>query len=122
MLYNGYSVPGSLSWVFALILFSLFNNFINILLNGKDWVVWLIAGLVAAAAALDYYQFISLSALSGKVMMLFYHHWWLIVMPMGLVVTGFAITKKFIKKNFYLDRGLEMKKRSSKDRKYPLPQ
>lgn len=114
LLYNGYSVPGSLSWVFALILFSLCNNFINILLNGKDWVVWLIAGLVAAAATLDYYKFISLSALSGKVMMLFYHHWWLIVAPMGLVVTGFAITKKFIKNNFYLDRGLEMKKEVAK--------
>ena len=110
LLYNGHSVSGSIAWVFALILFGLCNNFINILLNGKDWVAWLIAGVVAITGGLDYYGIISLSQLSGKVMMLFYHHWWLIVVPILLLVAGFAVTKQFIKKNFYLDRGLEMKK------------
>lgn len=110
LLSNGHSVNGSIAWVFALILFGLCNNFLNILLNGKDWVVWLIAGVVAIAGGLDYYGIISISHLSGKMMMLFYHHWWLIVVPILLLVTGFAITKQFIKKNFYLDRGLEMKK------------
>ncbi|KFC24370.1 DUF5687 family protein [Chryseobacterium sp. FH1] len=110
LLYNDYSILGSFAWVFTVIILSCCSNFLNILLNGKDIVVWIIGILLVTLGGLDYYKIISLSSLSEVVFMAFYNHWWLILIPIALMITGFLIVKKFIKENFYLDKSLEMKK------------
>jgi hypothetical protein len=114
LLYNGHSVAGSFAWIFAIIILSFFNNFLNILLNGKDAVVWILGVVLVTFAGLDYYKIISLSSFSELVFIKFYHHWWTIIIPIILMLTGFFIVKKFIKENFYLDKGLEMKQEVGK--------
>jgi len=109
LLYNGYPFAGSFAWVFAIIFISFCNNFINILLNGKDAVVWIIGALLLTSIGLDYYKIISLSSLSGSVFIKFYQNWWLLVVPILILAVLFFTVKKFIKANFYLDKGLEMK-------------
>ncbi len=114
LLYNGCSVAGSFAWIFALIILSFCSNFLNILLNGKDLVVWIIGVLLITFVGLDYYKIISLSSLSESLFIKFYHHWWLIIVPVILLIIGFFIVKKFIRENFYLDKGLEMKQEVGK--------
>lgn len=114
LLYNGHSVAGSFAWIFAIIILSFCSNFVNILLNGKDVVVWIIGAVLIAFAGLDYYKIISLSSFSESIFTKFYNHWWLIIIPIILMLIGFFIVKKFIKENFYLDKGLEMKQEVGK--------
>lgn len=114
LLYNDYSVLGSFSWVFALIILSFSINLINILLNGKDLAIWIIGGLLVLAGGLDYYNVIALSSASEKFFMLFYNHWFAIVLPIALFVILYIICRKFIYDNFYLDKGLEMKQEVGK--------
>lgn len=114
LLYNGHSVAGSFAWIFAIIILSFCSNFLNILLNGKDAVVWIIGVILVAFAGLDYYKIISLSSFSELIFTKFYNHWWTIIVPILLMLVGFFIVKKFIKDNFYLDKGLEMKQEVGK--------
>jgi len=114
LLYNGHSVAGSVSWIFAIIILSFCSNFLNILLNGKDAVVWVMGIILVAFAGLDYYKVISLSSFSELIFTKFYNHWWTVVVPILLMLIGFFIVKKFIKENFYLDKGLEMKQEVGK--------
>ncbi|MBV6879270.1 DUF5687 family protein [Epilithonimonas ginsengisoli] len=114
LLYNGHSVLGSFAWIFAIIILSFCSNFLNILLNGKDAVVWIIGIILVAFAGLDYYKIISLSSFSELIFTKFYIHWWTIIVPIVLMLVGFFIVKKFIKDNFYLDKGLEMKQEVGK--------
>ena len=109
LLYNGHSVAGSFAWVFAIIILTFCNNFLNILLNGKDLVVWIIGTVLITFVGLDYYKIISLSSFSESIFIKFYQHWWTIIGPIILFLIGFFIVKKFIRENFYLDKGLEMK-------------
>lgn len=114
LLYNGHSVAGSFAWIFAIIILSFCSNFLNILLNGKDAVVWIIGLILVVFAGLDYYKIISLSSFSELIFTKFYNHWWTIIAPILLMLIGFFIVKKFIKENFYLDKGLEMKQEVGK--------
>jgi len=114
LLYNGHHLAGSFAWIFAIIILSFCSNFLNILLNGKDTVVWILGVILIAFAGLDYYKIISLSTFSELVFSKFYQHWWTIIIPISLMLIGFFTVKKFIKDNFYLDKGLEMKQEVGK--------
>ncbi|PZU91420.1 MAG: hypothetical protein DI529_01100 [Chryseobacterium sp.] len=114
LLYNGYSVAGSFSWILAVIILSFTINLINILLNGKDLAVWIIGGLLVLAAGLDYYNIIALSSASEKFFMMFYGHWYTIVLPIMIFGFLYSFCRKFIYDNFYLDKGLEMKQEVGK--------
>lgn len=114
LLYNGYDILGSLSWILAIIILSFSINLINILLNGKDLAVWIIGGLLVLACGLDYYKIIALSWASERFFMLFFNHWYAIALPIALFVILYTICRKFIYDNFYLDKGLEMKQEVGK--------
>ena len=109
LLYNGYAIPGSLGWILAIITLSLGMNLINILLNGKDLAVWIIGGLLVVGGALDYYHIIALSTLSEKFFMLFFEHCYAVILPIAVFILLYVLCRKFIRDNFYLDKGLEMK-------------
>jgi len=114
LLYNGYSVLGSFSWVLAVIILSFSINLINILLNGKDLAIWIIGGLLVLAGGLDYYNIIVLSSASEKFFMMFYNHWYSIAIPIVIFGLLYGFCRKFIYDNFYLDKGLEMKQEVGK--------
>lgn len=114
LLYNGYSTAGSFSWIFAIIILVFCSNFLNILLNGKDIVVWIVGAVLVLTAGLDYYKIISLSNFSELIFMQFYQHWWLIIIPVLFMAGGFVFTRRYIRGNFYLDKGLEMKQEVGK--------
>lgn len=83
-------------------------------MNGKDLIVWIVGGLLVLAGGLDYYKIISLSSVSEMIFMSFYNHWWLIIVPILMMIIGFVFTRKYIRSNFYLDKGLEMKQEVGK--------
>ncbi|MGC4128870.1 MAG: DUF5687 family protein [Bergeyella sp.] len=91
-----------------------FNNFLNILLNGKDIVVYIVFGLMAVFGAMEYYGIIELSQFSEKIFYSFYRYYGVFLIPVLLTLLLAYLAYKNIYGNFYLDKGLELKKAEGK--------
>lgn len=88
----------------------LINTFINTIINKSNTLLYIIIGIIVATAALHFFGIIDVLIISEKVFSTFYQYWFVALLPLVLsVVIGFY-TFSFIKKNLYLDKGLEMKK------------
>lgn len=111
---GGYSTLGILVFCLSLLFIFYFNNFLNILLNGKNSVMYAVFGIMATFGALEYFNVISLSSLSQKVFYSFYEYPYLIIIPILMAVGTAYVAYKNIFENFYLDRGLELKKAEGK--------
>ena len=107
---GGYSVVPVLLFVVGITAMFYINNFLNILLNGKDAVFYSVAILFAALGALDYYQVVQLSVLSEHIFYSFYQHPFLVAVPIIVTLLLAYAAYRMIYQEFYLDKGLEVKK------------
>ncbi len=105
-----YSIPGVLMFSVGIMFVFYFNNFLNILLNKKDKVLYAVAAVVIALGAADYYGYIPLSAWSGKIFYALYSVPGAFLIPVILAGVVAYLAYRNILENFYLDRGLEMEK------------
>lgn len=88
----------------------LINTFINTFINKSNTLLYIIIGVVGVVAALHFFNVIDILTTSESIFSTFYQHWFVALLPIVLsVIIGFY-TFFFIKKNLYLDKGLEMKK------------
>ena len=113
-LFNGYSVIGVLTWFIGISLLFYLNNFINILFNDKETVVIIIGCILAAVAGLGYYNIVPVFSYSEKFVYGFYHSPYLIAIPAVLFFGLWKIVFNYVRKEFYLDQGLEAKKQFGK--------
>lgn len=114
LLFDGYSgirVLTFFSGIFAVILF---NNFLNILLNGKTLVVVIVGLIVAGFGALEYFGILQVSAYSEQIFYSFYNIAGVFLIPVLLLSIAIYLAYKTINENFYLDQGLELKKTEGK--------
>lgn len=97
--------------MFTLGIFAIFyfNNFLNILLNGKNAVVLTVFGIMSIFAALEYFKIIELSHYSQIIFYSFYQYAGAFLIPIGLAILAAYLAYQEIYKNFYLDKGLELK-------------
>ena len=106
---GGYSIISVLMFTIGILAIFYFNNFLNILLNGKDIVVISVFGLIAIFGALEYFKIIELSTYSQQVFYSFYEYPGTFLIPVILAISTAYLAYKEIYKNFYLDKGLELK-------------
>ncbi|QDP85136.1 hypothetical protein FNJ88_06000 [Chryseobacterium sp. SNU WT5] len=106
---GGYSVIHVIMFTIGIFAIFYFNNFLNILLNGKSAVVLIVFGVMAAFAALEYYGIIQLSSYSQKIFYSFYEYAGVFLIPVLLAISVAYLAYQEIYKNFYLDKGLELK-------------
>jgi len=92
-----------------------FNNFLNIILNGKDKFVYGLAILFAIFAALDYYKILPLREVSERIFMSFREQPFYVLIPIALLIIGIYFAYKTVKQSFYLDEGLASKERIGKN-------
>ena len=64
---DGFSFAGVLMFVIGILFVFYFNNFLNILLNGKNSVFYSVAGMVILFGALEYYGVIQLTQFSETI-------------------------------------------------------
>ena len=91
-----------------------FNNFLNILLNGKNLVMLAVFGVMVVFGYLEYLGYIKLSNYSEVVFYSLYRFPWAFLVPISMTVVLAYVVYKDIFQNFYLDRGLELKKTEGK--------
>lgn len=113
-MFNGYSITGILAWFTGISFLFYLNNFINILFNDKEAVVISIGCLFAATAGLGYYHIVPVLSYSENFVYSFYQSPYFIIVSIVLFFGLWIICFKYIRKEFYLDQGLEAKKQFGK--------
>lgn len=113
-MFNGYSVFGILAWFIGISFLFYLNNFINILFNDKEIVAIVVGCLFAAVAGLGYYHIVPVLSYSESFIYSFYQKPYFIIIPMVLFFGLWIICFKYVRKEFYLDQGLEAKKQFGK--------
>ena len=111
---GGYPVISVLMFLVGIQAIFYFNNFLNILLNGKDAVVYAVFGIMIALGLLEYFKIIQLSAVSQVLFYSFYDIPGVFLIPVVLALGTMYLCYRFIFDNFYLDKGLELKKAEGK--------
>ena len=107
--HGNYSVIHVLMFTLGIFSIFYFNNFLNILLNGKNSVVVAVFGLMAIFGGLEYFKIIELSQYSQQIFYSFYEYFGVFLIPVFLAIIGAYLAYQEIYNNFYLDKGLELK-------------
>ncbi len=111
---DGFNLAGVLMFVLGILFVFYFNNFLNILLNGKNSVFYSVAGIMILLGVLEYYGVIQLTQFSETIFYSLYSIPGLFLIPILLAGAAGYYTHKVIRQNFYLDQGLELKKAEGK--------
>ncbi|MGX9986678.1 DUF5687 family protein [Soonwooa purpurea] len=114
LLIDGYSWFGCLAWFTAIIFMYFISNLLNILMNGKDKIAYLIGAFLFIAIVLDYFKIISFRDISGTIFYAFYEKPWLAILPILVFLPLLYLCFNYIKNIFYLDKALETKKEEAK--------
>ncbi|BAP33829.1 uncharacterized protein CHSO_4792 [Chryseobacterium sp. StRB126] len=109
-LFYGYSFPGVLSWLIGISALFYLNSFLNIFLNSTEKVAIVVAVVIAIVAALGYYNIIPIFSYSNMAFYGLYEKPYLSLIPVFIFVVMWAFCFRYIRKEFYLDQGLEAKK------------
>lgn len=109
-MFNGFGIVGMLSWLIALSLLFYLNNFINILFNNRENIAIAVGILFAVIAGLGYYSIVPVLGYSEKFFYSFYDQPYIVLLAVGLFAGLWYICFHHVKKEFYLDQGLEDKK------------
>ena len=111
---GGFPVWPVLMFVVGITAMFYINNFLNILLNGKDAVFYAIAGLIVGLGALEYFDVVHLSVWSERIFYSFYSQKWVVMVPILIMVLLAYAAYRMLYHLFYLDTGLELKKSEGK--------
>ncbi|MBS9766756.1 MAG: hypothetical protein KGV44_04375 [Flavobacteriaceae bacterium] len=86
------------------------NNFLNMLLNQRDTIFYAIASVFVLFVVLEYFEYIKLSDYSLPIFSAFYTMKGLFIAPIFASIAIAYVAFKNMKSDFYLDKGLEVKK------------
>lgn len=109
-LFHGYSVVGVLSWLIGISSLFYLNSFINIFLNSTEKIAIAVAIVFAIVGALGYYNIIPVLSYSEMAFHSLYENPYLSLIPIALFALFWIFCFRYIRKEFYLDQGLEAKK------------
>lgn len=113
-LFNGYSFLGVFTWFIGISALFYLNNFINIFFNDKEVVAITIAVIFVGVGLLGYYNIVPVLAYSEALFYGFYEKPYLALAAIAIFIVLWWICFKYIRKEFYLDQGLEAKKEVGK--------
>ena len=108
--HGNYSVPGVLMFLTGIMFVFYLINFINIVLNKQNAVLYTVAALMILFGILEFYGYLHLSVVSEKMFYAFYAIPGAFLIPVILAAGAGFWAYRNIYSNFYLDRGLELEK------------
>ncbi|HEU4496048.1 MAG TPA: DUF5687 family protein [Flavobacterium sp.] len=109
LLHEGYDVLSVILWHVAMMSLLYANNFLNILLNNKDYLFIIFIIVVAGLGISQYYGVFDITEHTVGFFQLLFNTRYLFLVPLFLVVNLYGITFNFFKNNSHLDTGLASK-------------
>jgi multisubunit Na+/H+ antiporter MnhC subunit len=109
LLKEGYNPLGVIAWHLAMLALICTNNFLNILINNKDYLFYIFITIIGACGYMHYAGLFNITDYTvGFFQNLFEKPYWALL-PIGIVVYLGWSTFQYFKKNLYLDTGLSIK-------------
>lgn len=111
LLTNGsYNPLGIIGLFITTVSLILINACVNTFINKSNALLYSLIGIGVTLGVLQYLHYIDISKFSENIFLFFYNHPLGFVIPLLLCIALCYVSFQFIKKNLYLDKGLEMKK------------
>ncbi|MGI9548091.1 MAG: DUF5687 family protein [Flavobacteriaceae bacterium] len=118
LLKEGYSVAGVLGWHFGLMALFYCNNFINIMMNNKDWLFYILIGILGSLGLAQYYGWFDMTQYTAAVFKTLYSIPLTAVLAWSLLAIILINAFAYFKKRMYLDGGLATKQAIAKTEDY----
>ncbi len=106
---KGYDPLGVITWHIAMFCFIYANNFINIFLNDKLWLVIAVGIFVAALGYTQYMGIFDVTTFTQPFFQGLYEVKWTVIFPIVLLVMVAVIAFNYFLARLYLDAGLAKK-------------
>ncbi len=113
LIQQGFDVVGVLAWFFSIFALIFFNNFINILINNRDWLLYVIGGILITTVSLHYFEVIDPTLFTGPVFQSLYTQPHFVVLPILMLAVAMWLTYRFFFDHLYLDSGLSIKQQDA---------
>ncbi|RIV72537.1 DUF5687 family protein [Flagellimonas aequoris] len=109
LLVEGYPPLQVIGWHLGIMALIYCNNFINIMVNNKDLVFYVLAALFILAGASQYYAWFDITLYTHPIFDYLYDLPWTAIVPWMLVVALYFSAFAYFKKHMFLDGGLAKK-------------
>lgn len=113
LVYQGFSATGVTAWFFGVLMLLFFNNFLNILINSKSILLYIIGGFLAITASFHYFGLFDPTPYTGPLFLKLYEEPVFVIIPLLLLSVVVFSTYIFFYKNLYLDSGLSTKQKEA---------
>lgn len=118
MLVEGHGVMHALPWFVVMMSLIYANNFLNILLNDKDYLFIVFLGLLCGFGALQYYDIFDITDYTAVFFSEMFNTVWMFVLPVLFFAGLYFVTFKYLVKAMYFDTGLSVKKEQAKTEQF----
>lgn len=106
---KGFDPIGVITWHIAMFCFIYANNFINVFLNDKLWLVISVAAIFAGLGYLQYASYFDITSFTQPFFQGLYEVKWTVLFPILLLCGVATIAFKYFLARLYLDAGLAKK-------------
>jgi hypothetical protein len=106
---HDFSPVGVIVWHLGMAALIYANNFINIFLNDKLWLVLSVGALFALFGFAQYYGYFDITAFTQPFFQGLYENLWTVIFPIALLAVVATIAFKYFLARVYLDAGLAKK-------------
>lgn len=114
LLIEGYPVLNVLSWHFGIFALVYCTNYINVLINNKDTLFYIVFGTLSILAALQYYDIFDITIYSAPVFESFYQHPLTALVACAVLALLYYYTFNQFRKELFLDGNLTIKSEKAK--------
>ncbi|RUA17829.1 MAG: hypothetical protein DSY83_03430 [Flavobacteriia bacterium] len=109
LLTKDYPFAQVVGWHLAMMAIIYCNNFINVMVNNKDTVFYIFAGVIILAGVSQYYEWFDITLYAQPIFDYFYDMPWTAIVPWVLLLGLYFLAFGYFKKHMYLDGGLAKK-------------
>ena len=118
LLVEGYDPVNVVLWHIGMMSLIYANNFINILINDKDWVFWTVAIIFGGLLLIQYYDLFDITLITSVFYYGFYSTYYMALIPIGVLAGLYYICFNYFSKSLYLDTGLKGKHEIAETKDY----
>jgi hypothetical protein len=115
---EGYEPLSAILWFTGILALIYCNNFLNTLLNNKDWLFAIFIAFLAGFGALQYYSVFDLTQFTTPFYQGLYSTYYMVAIPVIALIALWIITFRYFKHNLYLDTGLKGKSEVAETKEY----
>jgi hypothetical protein len=118
MLIEGHSPVSVATWFIGMMALIYANNFLNVLLNDKDYLFIIFIGVLVGFGAMQYYDIFDVTDYTFVFFDALFNTIWLVAVPILVFVGLYYVTYRYLVQAMYFDTGLSIKKTQAKTEQF----